>query len=83
MHDGVWLGLARTIYIQYIWCVYSIFGRDIIKQTMYVYGSGQAYVWSCVAFLDVHTMAMVLTTPWTQSFIRGRAGLQKRQSLLP
>jgi len=28
------------IYI-YIWCIYDIFGREITKYTVHIYGSGQ------------------------------------------
>ena len=34
------LGLARTIYIR---CIHGVFGREIIKYTVYIYGSGQPY----------------------------------------
>jgi heme/copper-type cytochrome/quinol oxidase subunit 4 len=34
------IGLARTTYIQ---CVYSIFGREIIKYTVFICGSDQPY----------------------------------------
>jgi len=32
---GIFIGLARTIYIR---CIYGIFGREIIKYTVYRYG---------------------------------------------
>jgi len=34
------VGLARTIYIR---CIYGVFGREITKYTVYIYGSGQPY----------------------------------------
>jgi hypothetical protein len=34
------VGLAKTIYMR---CIYGILGREIIKYTVYIYGSGQPY----------------------------------------
>ena len=43
---GIWLGLARTIYIRYIYTVF-LAGKssNIQLYTVYIYGSGQPYIW--------------------------------------
>ena len=49
------VGLARTIYIQFI---YGIFGREspnIRSYTVYIYGSGKPYAYTCIA-KAVHTV---------------------------
>jgi hypothetical protein len=42
----VYVGLARTIYIR---CTYGIFGLEITKYTVYIYGSGQPYVYVVIS----------------------------------
>jgi len=43
--NDVYIGLARTIYIR---CICGTLGRDSTKYTVYIYGSGQPYVYSDV-----------------------------------
>jgi hypothetical protein len=41
---GLFLGLARTIYIR---CIYSIFGREITEYTVYIYGVHILFLCRC------------------------------------
>jgi hypothetical protein len=42
---GVYVGLARTMYI---YNAYTVFGKEITKYTVCVYDSGQPYLYACV-----------------------------------
>ena len=61
--------LARTIYVR---CIFGVFGREVAKYTVHIYGSGQLY-WYC---MGVHAQAMV-----SQIFARGTS--TSHISLLP
>ena len=39
----IYKGLAKTIYIR---CIYGNLGREITKYTVYIYGSGQPYIYN-------------------------------------
>jgi len=67
------VGLARTIY-RYIRCIYGIFGREIIKYTVYMYGSGQPL---CMCVTGKTYSALLYAIYALNNMTRGKRELTK------